>query len=145
MGPGARLRGGRGHDPRRPGHRLGHQEVAGRPRGGPGDLDITDPRLSQVSLTYHDINPDRGLFHLLRRRGDVSTLVDDDAVRAAVAAPPATTRAALRGRFLRRARETGTDVTVDWSRLKVNGEHGGELLLGDPFAATDPGSTTSSR
>ena len=103
-----------------------------------GDLDITDPRLSQVSLTYHDINPDRGLFHLLRRRGDVSTLVDDDAVRAAVAAPPATTRAALRGRFLRRARETGTDVTVDWSRLKVNGEHGGELLLGDPFAATDP-------
>ena len=97
-------------------------------------LEPTDPRLSQVDLTYHDIHPDRGLFNVLVKRGFANTVVDPQAVQAAVNEAPATTRAALRGRFLAAARAHDVPVTVDWMRLKINGESGCEVLLGDPFA-----------
>ncbi|AWT26223.1 Pup--protein ligase [Corynebacterium provencense] len=101
-------------------------------------LEITDPRIAQIDLTYHDINPERGLFRLLVRRGAARTLVDPQAVEAATRQAPATTRAAVRGRFLAAARASSRTTTVDWTRLKVNGEGGGELLLPDPFLVTSP-------
>ena len=102
-----------------------------------GNLELTDPRLAQIDLTYHDINPNRGLFHVLERRGLASSIVTKDAIERAKTQPPMTTRAALRGRFLAMARATDTSVTVDWMRLKINGENAQEVLLGDPFAAVD--------
>lgn len=102
-----------------------------------GNLELTDPRLAQIDLTYHDINPNRRLFHVLERRGLASSIVTKDAIERAKTQPPMTTRAALRGRFLATARATDTSVTVDWMRLKINGENAQEVLLGDPFAAVD--------
>ena len=98
-----------------------------------GSLDITDPRLAQIDLTYHDINPDRGLFHLLARRGQAATIVDRVAIKDAAENAPRTTRAAVRGRFLAAAEKSSRQTTVDWTRLKVNGEGGAELVLPDPF------------
>jgi len=43
----------------------------------------------------------------------------------------------LRGDFIRRARERGRDVTVDWVHLKVNDQAQRTVLCKDPFAATD--------
>lgn len=103
-----------------------------------GNLEITDPRLAQIDLTYHDINPDRGLFHLLARRGAAKTLVDPAEVTTAADTAPATTRAAVRGRFLHAAEDSTRQTTVDWTRLKVNGDGGGELLLPDPFCTSSP-------
>jgi proteasome accessory factor A len=103
-----------------------------------GNLEITDPRLAQIDLTYHDINPDRGLFHLLVRRGRAKTLIDPAEIFAATEQAPATTRAAVRGKFLHAAEESTRQTTVDWTRLKVNGEGGGELLLPDPFCTGSP-------
>lgn len=103
-----------------------------------GDLEITDPRLAQIDLTYHDINPDRGLFHLLARRGAAKTLIEPAEVMAATEQAPQTTRAAVRGRFLTAAEDSPRQTTVDWTRLKVNGEGGGELVLPDPFCAGSP-------
>ena len=103
-----------------------------------GNLEITDPRLAQIDLTYHDINPDRGLFHLLVRRGRAKTLIDPAEILAATEQAPATTRAAVRGKFLHAAEESTRQTTVDWTRLKVNGEGGGELLLPDPFCTGSP-------
>ncbi|HIW91228.1 MAG TPA: Pup--protein ligase [Candidatus Corynebacterium avicola] len=98
-----------------------------------GGLDITDPRLGQIDLTYHDINPDRGLFHLLARRGQAATVVDPAAIEDAAENAPRTTRAAVRGRFLAAAENSSRQTTVDWTRLKVNGEGGAEMVLPDPF------------
>ena len=102
-----------------------------------GGLEPTDPRLAQVDLTYHDIHPERGLFNVLAKRGFAKTLVDPTDIAHAQEHAPATTRAALRGRFLREARDKDVSVTVDWMRLKVNGEQGTETVLGDPFANVD--------
>ncbi|MGO3189452.1 MAG: Pup--protein ligase, partial [Corynebacterium variabile] len=44
----------------------------------------------------------------------------------------------VRGKFLHAAEESTRQTTVDWTRLKVNGDGGGELLLPDPFCTGSP-------
>ncbi len=102
-----------------------------------GNLELSDSRLGQMDLRYHDIHPQRGLFHLLARRGLAKTLVDEQTIERAMHQPPQTTRAALRGRFLSAAREAGASTTVDWMRLKINGDRAREVLLSDPFASSN--------
>ena len=101
-------------------------------------LELTDPRLAQIDLRYHDIHPTRGLFNVLKRRGQATSILSEEQIHEAMDQAPTTTRAALRGRFLAAAREHGCATTVDWMRLKINGEFGSEVALPDPFAATDP-------
>ena len=51
---------------------------------------------------------------------------------------PATTRARLRGEFIRAAKAAGRDFTVDWVHLKVNDQAQRTVLCKDPFVHTDP-------
>lgn len=102
-----------------------------------GNLEPTDSRLVQVDLMYHDIHPQRGLFNLLAQRGFAKTLISEEEIRHAQDNAPATTRAALRGKFLTAARAHDVSVNVDWMRLKINGENGMEAVLGDPFSEVD--------
>lgn len=108
-------------------------------------LDICDPRLAQLDLAYHDINPQRGVHHLLQRAGRIARVVSDEAIAEAVDTPPQTTRAKLRGDFVRTAREHGRDVTVDWVHLKINDEAQRTVLCKDPSQRSTPASTSSSR
>ena len=102
------------------------------------DLALSDPRLAMMDLSYHDINPARGLYHLLVRRGKVERVVDDVAITQAMTEAPATTRARLRGAFIRAAKAAGRDFTVDWVHLKVNDQAQRTVLCKDPFVHTDP-------
>ena len=95
------------------------------------------PKLAQIDLTYHDINPDRGLFYVLERKGLAARWIDDTAIEEAVDNPPATTRAAIRGEFLTAVRERGLAHNVDWVHLKVNRPEPRTVELQDPFATTD--------
>ena len=100
-------------------------------------LGLEDPRLAQLDLAYPDIRRDRGLFHLLSRRGRAARVVTDPEVfRAKTVAPP-TTRAALRGRFIKAAQEHRRDFTVDWVHLKLNDQAQRTVLCKDPFLAED--------
>ena len=98
---------------------------------------MEDPRIAQLDLAYHDIDPQRGVHHVLQRAGRVARVVDDARVAAAVDTPPQTTRARLRGDFVRAAREHGRDFTVDWVHLKLNDATQRTILCKDPFAAVD--------
>lgn len=100
--------------------------------------DWSHPKLAQIDLTYHDIRPGRGLYSVLERRGLVNRWLDDAVITAAVDTAPPTTRAALRGRFLRHARELGANVTVDWTRFKVNRPEARTEEFADPFVSADP-------
>lgn len=95
------------------------------------------PKLAQIDLTYHDINPDRGLFYVLERKGLAARWIEDAAIEQAVDNPPATTRAAIRGKFLSAVRERGLAHNVDWVHLKVNRPEPRTVELQDPFATTD--------
>ncbi len=101
------------------------------------NLSLSDPRIAQLDLAYHDIRRSRGLFYLLERRGQVSRVTHEPEVFEAKSIPPQTTRARLRGEFIRRAQERHRDFTVDWVHLKLNDQAQRTVLCKDPFAAVD--------
>ncbi len=100
-------------------------------------LEMSSSRLSQVDLTYHDISRRRGLFYLLQARGETARVVEDSDIKEAVDQPPQTTRAKLRGDFVRRAKAANRDFTVDWVHLKLNDRAQQTVLCKDPFASVD--------
>ena len=61
----------------------------------------------------------------------------DAEIAAAVETPPQTTRARLRGEFIKRAKERRRDYTVDWVHLKLNDQAQRTVLCKDPFKAYD--------
>ncbi len=101
------------------------------------DLPLAHPRVALVDLQYHDVNRERGLFHRLQDRGMVERTCTDEAIDIAVEEPPQTTRARLRGEFIRKAKERKRDYTVDWVHLKLNDQAQRTVLCKDPFKARD--------
>ncbi len=100
-------------------------------------LPLSSARIAQLDLAYHDIHRHRGLFYLLERRGAVTRVTRDLEVFEAKTLPPQTTRARLRGEFIRRAQERRRDFTVDWVHLKLNDQAQRTVLCKDPFRSVD--------
>jgi len=100
-------------------------------------VSMSDPRLAMMDLSYHDVNRDRGLYYLMERRGLVDKVVSDATVADAVRNPPQTTRARLRGEFIKAAKAKKRDFTVDWVHLKLNDQAQRTVMCKDPFKAHD--------
>jgi proteasome accessory factor A len=101
------------------------------------DLALSSPRIAQLDLAYHDITRSRGLFYLLQARGAVARVSTDLEIFQAKSVPPQTTRAKLRGDFIKRAQERRRDFTVDWVHLKLNDQAQRTVLCKDPFRSVD--------
>ena len=101
------------------------------------DLAVSSPRLALLDLAYHDVTRERGLFYILQRKGLVERVVADESVAKAMTNPPATTRARLRGEFIKAAKARKRDFTVDWVHLKLNDQAQRTVLCKDPFRAHD--------
>jgi proteasome accessory factor A len=98
---------------------------------------LSDPKIALIDLLYHDTSFDRGLFYRHQSRGHVRRMVADEDISRAVQSPPATTRAHMRGTFIRAAKQWRRDYTVDWVHLKLNDEMQRTVLLKDPFKSND--------
>jgi proteasome accessory factor A len=101
------------------------------------DLALASPRVALVDLQYHDVSQERSLFYKLQRRGLVERICTDADIDAAIDTPPQTTRARLRGEFIRKAKEKKRDYTVDWVHLKLNDQAQRTVLCKDPFKSRD--------
>jgi proteasome accessory factor A len=101
------------------------------------DLPLWAPRIAQLDLAYHDLRRDRGLYYQLQRDGAVRRVARDLDIFEAKSIPPQTTRAKLRGEFIRRAKEKRRDVAVDWVHLKLNDRAQLTVLCKDPFRSAD--------
>jgi proteasome accessory factor A len=101
------------------------------------DLPLSSPRIAHLDLAYHDIRRNRGLYYLLEKHGKVDRVARDLEVFEAKSVPPQTTRARLRGEFIRRAQEKRRDFTVDWVHLKLNDQAQRTVLCKDPFRSVD--------
>jgi len=101
------------------------------------DLPLSHPRVALLDLQYHDVNRDRGVFYKMQARGLVERMCDDADIDEAMDVPPQTTRARLRGEFIRRAKERKRDYTVDWVHLKLNDQAQRTVLCKDPFKSRD--------
>ena len=100
-------------------------------------IDLDDARVLSLDLQYHDISRRRGVFYKLQSRGVVDRIASDDEVTTAMTVPPQTTRARLRGEFIRQAKARKRDYTVDWVHLKLNDQAQRTVLCKDPFLADD--------
>ncbi|MFG2331958.1 Pup--protein ligase [Streptomyces sp. NPDC048604] len=101
------------------------------------NMTMSHPRVAQIDLAYHDIHRRRGLYYLLERKGQAARICNDVKIFEGKTVPPQTTRARLRGDFIRRAQEQRRDFTVDWVHLKLNDQAQRTVLCKDPFRSVD--------
>ncbi|WP_156721602.1 Pup--protein ligase [Streptomyces apocyni] len=101
------------------------------------NMTMSHPRVAQIDLAYHDIHRRRGLYYLLEKKGQAARICNDLKVFEGKSVPPQTTRARLRGDFIRRAQEQRRDFTVDWVHLKLNDQAQRTVLCKDPFRSVD--------
>jgi proteasome accessory factor A len=59
-----------------------------------------DPRVRLMDLQYHDVRPEKGLYHTLERNHRIERIVQDVEVNRAEFTPPSGTRAYFRGRCI---------------------------------------------
>ncbi|MER6565893.1 Pup--protein ligase [Streptomyces sp. NPDC001093] len=101
------------------------------------NMTMSHPRVAQIDLAYHDIHRRRGLYYLLEKKGQATRVCNDLKIFEGKSVPPQTTRARLRGDFIRRAQEQRRDFTVDWVHLKLNDQAQRTVLCKDPFRSVD--------
>lgn len=65
-------------------------------------LEWDNAKLHLIDLQYHDIRPEKGLYHRLLDSGRMQRLLTDEEIAAAVTNPPEDTRAYFRGMCLAR-------------------------------------------
>jgi proteasome accessory factor A len=101
------------------------------------DLTMAHPRVAQLDLAYHDLRRNRGLYAVMEKRKQVDRVAGDLEIFEAKETPPQTTRARLRGEFIKHAQDKRRDFTVDWVHLKLNDQAQRTVLCKDPFRAYD--------
>jgi proteasome accessory factor A len=74
-----------------------------------------DPRLHMMDLQYHDVRQDKGIAHVLYRKGQLERLSTDEEITRAVDVPPPDTRAYFRGRCL--AQYAGQVAAASWDSV----------------------------
>ena len=78
-------------------------------------LSWTNAKMRLLDLQYHDVEPERGLYHRLVATGRMQRLFGDAEVEKAVIEPPERTRAYFRGRCV--AKFGGALVAANWDSL----------------------------
>jgi proteasome accessory factor A len=101
------------------------------------NLSLSHPRVALMDLAYHDVNRKRGIYYILERRGMAERMCDEMDIERATQEPPQSTRAKLRGEFIRAAKRKRRDFTVDWVHLKLNDQAQRTVLCKDPFRSSD--------
>jgi proteasome accessory factor A len=100
-------------------------------------LPLSSPKVGLLDLAYHDVNRQRGLYYLVERGDHVERVTGEAEISRAMREPPQTTRAKLRGDFIRMAKQKRRDYTVDWVHLKLNDQAQRTVLCKDPFRSAD--------
>ena len=137
---GRTLLGGRDRRPRlgRDRDRLGDQVPADRAlqrQARPGAV-VAAGRPARPRLPRHHPRA-RPVLPAPAARARSSGSRSDLEIFEAKSVPPQTTRAKLRGDFIRAAQEQRRDFTVDWVHLKLNDQAQRTVLCKDPFRSVD--------
>ena len=98
-------------------------------------LSCTDPWLQAIDLEYHHVDAAGGLFFELVRQGSMRRVVSEKEICAAVANPPATTRAFFRGRSVARFHQA--IASLQWDEIVfVQGKERMRIALNEPSGAS---------
>ncbi|MGH9886246.1 MAG: proteasome accessory factor PafA2 family protein, partial [bacterium] len=99
-------------------------------------VDWHHPQVHMLDLQYHDVRPDKGLYYLLERRGEVDRIVDPEEIERAVFSPPNDTRAYFRGECIRRYPDEVFGVNWDSISFNVGEEPIKRILMNEPLKGT---------
>ncbi|MFN3647947.1 MAG: proteasome accessory factor PafA2 family protein [Armatimonadota bacterium] len=91
-----------------------------------------DDVMQSLDLEYHNIDPERGLFHGLVEAGQMLRVLDEEKIEAARTTPPADTRAAARGEVIGKLLEQRSPrYVIDWDSIYLDRDR--YLDLRNPF------------
>jgi proteasome accessory factor A len=78
-----------------------------------------DPWLRSLDLEYHRLDLEAGLYYALEQSGAMAWAPDEAAVRRAIAEPPRSTRAWIRGRCIQKF--PGNVLSAQWDHITLQG------------------------
>jgi len=97
-------------------------------------IEWNDPLMQSLDLEYHNLDPDRGLYHGLRQEGEVVGIPEaENQAERAVNNPPKGTRAELRGNAVKN--ENDKIKNIHWTGVEF--ENGDTLDLTNVITAKD--------
>jgi proteasome accessory factor A len=96
-------------------------------------LDWESPQVQMMDLQYHDLRPEKGLYHLLERQGQVRRVVTDAEIMRAITEPPEDTRAYFRGQCLKRYGDQVFGVNWDSISFGIGDEPIKRVLMAEPL------------
>jgi proteasome accessory factor PafA2 len=99
-------------------------------------VDWKHPQVHMLDLQYHDVRPDKGLYYVLERRGEVDRIVSNEEIERAVELPPFDTRAYFRGECIRRYSDAVFGVNWDSISFNVGEEPIKRILMNEPLKGT---------
>jgi proteasome accessory factor A len=100
------------------------------------NVDWDHPQVHMLDLQYHDVRPDKGLYHLLERRGEVERVVSNEEIEQALQSPPSDTRAYFRGECIRRYPDSIFGVNWDSISFNLGEEPVKRILMNEPLKGT---------
>jgi proteasome accessory factor A len=98
--------------------------------------DWSDPRTAMMDLQYHDIRPDKGLYHVLERSGAARRVLTEEHIVRSMEDPPEDTRAYFRGQCLKKFKHQ--IFGVNWDSISFNLGEGPikRILMEEPTRGT---------
>jgi len=87
--------------------------------------------LKKIDLKYHEMSED-GYFQVLKKQGLVRVILPEDRIELAKTEPPQTTRARIRGEFIKLAVRRQLTAFAGWGKLKAHNSRR-VIRLSDPF------------
>ncbi len=93
----------------------------------------------EMDIKYHQLDIETGFFYLLRETGQVEDWLTDDEVKKAMSQPPASTRAYLRGYFIRKYADQMSSANWDVLTFLIGSGEEARLLrlrMSNPAAYT---------
>ena len=95
-----------------------------------------DSKVQMMDLQYHDTRPDKGLYYMLERQGQMRRICSDEEINSAIFKPPVDTRAFFRGECLRRY--PGEVFGVNWDSISfgVGDEPVKRIMMNEPLKGT---------
>ncbi len=90
-------------------------------------------RLLQLDISYHNIDPEAGIYHRLEDAGLVIKFFSDKEIERAIYQPPQDTRARVRGEIVKYLKKKGLISAIDWSNVNLEKIGAGKIIMNDPF------------
>jgi proteasome accessory factor PafA2 len=95
------------------------------------------PRVRRMDILYHDIRPERGLFHILEQEGRTQRVLDGvERVKYFIGNPPEDTRAWFRSHCMRKFGENVVEANWDVLTFDTGKARLQRIFLGDPSKGT---------